>query len=948
MKCRGDSRVPGACDGESPVTRLRVLFEHAANKKLTLVSGPVGSGKTVQVACLARALESRPSCRVIWISISSPRDNSHSLEQELYEGFVRTLDFEADGSSAVVARTAGVGIRSLAGQPLDVRLLHENTLAANATLGNGDSPMPFPHTLDALLPKLKESSLRFFVIVDSSSNLSSERDGEAACWLVTKTPAQVHVMLTGRSPALASSLGISLSRLRVNDDIAEIGAGDLSLSAQEVVSFLKGQGIVLSSGDVECVCSLTRGWAMGLKMLALLLKGVKSKDIGGVIDEFGADNRYICDFLQEEMLSELDTDARAFVFATCNLEVFSETLGRAIAGQRSDEGLIARLLACGLLIKAEGRKGKRGEEWYAYHPLFVNNLRRIALSEITLASVKEAKMKAVDWYEQRELLDFAMRTSLSCGEYERAFDLMERHLYRILTSADGPKLLQWLSELSIPSHKECYVYYLVNAWANFIGGKTKRAQMWLKQAEEARPSEVDLSYYRGVEGVYRAVKVACLVFAGNHKDAIHLGVSSLENLGGPQLFLRCTIMHNLGEALERLGRYQEAYEYFARAKVNAEMSGRRTVELLCACEMSRLHLLMGDLDVSSNLLLRTLGACDEEELRMSWPCALLNAGLARVYLHWGNVEHASIYLESALKRLTPGVNRDGYLEAQVVLAQIKQMQGESEEAYDILVGAYEMLKLDKVPRGIDLLVLVTFADVLMDKGLEHRCEEVLAEAYGCMTEGDIHYRMLANMVNARLCISAGKPGEAVESLRQSCEKAEEARLNLVLQEGKAMLACIERALGNDAQALATMAEALQGASNQGQIHAFCRSVPYCRSLVFSIAHPSNDNLVLSVQREAARSFATVVLDFFGDSTDAENMAASRLSAFWGEVDGTTALSEREVQVFMLLKQGKTRKEIAAELGIRMNTVRTHIRNIYKKIGVRNPAYVEHSGEADRF
>ena len=868
MKRHGESLVPGACDGEVAVSRLRVLFERAAGKKLTLVTGPVGSGKTVQAAYLSRILGGRPGYRVIWISASCAK------------------------------------------------------------------------ALDDALSRSYDSSLRYLVVVDDAQDLQGDPAERKLGKLVSQTPSYVHVMLVSRH-SFSGVCGLSLSRLRVNREIVEISADDLALSLDEVGEFFKSCRISLLPSDLARIHSLTCGWIMGLKMLALMLKGVKPKDVEEVIGEFEADNCYIGDFLREEVLFSLDDDVRSFVFATCGLEVFSASLGFEVAGGKHDERIVPHLIEAGLLMRApsarrQGARREEREEWYSYHPLFSKSLQHIACAEVSSDAAAKVKTRAIDWYEQQGLYDLAMRTALSCGEYNRAFGLISRHLYPILTSVDSSILPQWLGELPVPSQEGRYVYFLANAWANFICGKTKRAQMWLKQAEEAYALETNCSRYRGVEGVYRTVKVACMVFAGDYQKALDLGVSSLGNLGGPQLFLRCTIMHNLGEALERLGRYQEAYEYFARAKVNAEMSGRRTVELLCACEMGRLHLLMGDLDVSSNLLLRTMGACSQEESRSSWPCALLNVGLARVYVHWGNAERALEYLEPALRMLKPGINRDGYLEAQVVLAQVRQMQGESEEAYDILVGAYEMLKLDKVPRGIDLLVLVTFADVLLDKGLVDRCQEILVEARGRMAEGDIHYRMLADMVDVRLCIEQERDVSEVASLLvESCERAQGARLNLVLQEGRVALACAKQAMGENAAALGLMAKALQAAAEQGQMHAFLRPIPFCRTLVFSIVRSNNDNLVLAESRETVRAFAEVLLDFYGKDTRFSGTDFLLFSGFHGAHCASESLSAREAQVFELLKQGKTRREIAAELGVQVNTVRTHIRNVYRKTGVRN-------------
>lgn len=295
-------------------------------------------------------------------------------------------------------------------------------------------------------------------------------------------------------------------------------------------------------------------------------------------------------------------------------------------------------------------------------------------ADVPADKARELAACAIRWLEGEGCYALAIKTALSYGEYDRAFELMSDHLYPVLTSVDSFTLPRWMEEMPHPKEKDEHLYFLVNAWANFISGKTKRAEIWLRKAE-ACSDRSDLADYRGASSIYRAVKIGSVVFSGDYRNAVELGSTALDNLGGPRLFLRCTIMHNMAEALQRLGRYREAYEYFARAKVNAEIAGRRIVEHLCACEISWLQYANGGFDAASSTILRELAAVSDEEKKSSWAVGLLYAFLARIYLCWGDLVKAAAYLDKAFEILNPKGNRDAYVEARVIVAENSWSRG---------------------------------------------------------------------------------------------------------------------------------------------------------------------------------------------------------------------------------------------------------------------------------
>lgn len=869
------------------IPRIQALIEKGVRKPLLVVLGARGSGKVTQTAAFARDWEARPDGEAAWFTVT-PAD----------------ADLGSFWSSMVAS--------------LREDLLEE--ISSDGDAGDDALDIGSDSWLEELAEGLERSGVRLLWIINDLEQVKNGTVLGSLEQFASIIPENVHLV------ALTRSSRIPLSRLRLEERVAEILPEDLALTEQEVRALASMRGLKLSPKEARELRNLTRGWAAGVHMI--LLRADRSRQ--------GIDLRAICgndqwfiDYLNEEVLPEIGEDARTLALEICAVKGFTRAMLEQAFGCRQSVKTLGELRAANLAVPLLGTPlGERPEEnWFECHPLFVGPLRHMMFMEKSSEAISSAVQAAVNWYEKCGHYDFAIETALAQGDYDRVFDLVTKHLYPILTAADSSTFSQWFEGLEHPHGEKEYLFFLVNAWASFIAGKTKRAHMWLARIEESAFDE-DASMLRGCNSVYQAVKVGTLVFTGEYKSALELGSASLDNLGGPQLFLRCTIMHNMGEALERLGRYHEAYEYFMRAKVNAEISGRRVVELLCANEIAWIRFAQGKLDACTNVAMRALSSCNDEELDDSWAVGLLQVTLSRAYLQWANDARSATYLEKALKLLGPHTNLDGYLEAQVMLSQLHLFRGEKDEALDILLEAYETLQVDSVPRGINLLVLTMYATSLVEVGRYAQAEEVLEEARMQTREEDSYYRVRQLLAYAQLLWAQAAFDEALRVLDRAGTLAEGAELALLSVDLLRSKACLLYSAGDKEEALDAFAEALDRAAPEGYLLPFMNGTPHLDALLFETAHPANKNLVLNDTRQTARKFARTIIERKGLRKASVAESSEALPGDPGEV-----LSEREFQVYELLKQGKTRKQISEELGIQINTVRTHVRNIYQKLGV---------------
>jgi LuxR family maltose regulon positive regulatory protein len=360
--------------------RLIARMNRGAESKLTLISAPAGFGKTTLLTkWLPAARVAEKS--VAWLSLD-PSDNRASTFWTYLVAALQTV-------------APGVGARAL-------------------SLLQRPQPPPIETVLATLLNELTAVPNDVALVLDDYHVVDAHDINDGMAFLLEHMPPQIHLVITTRAdPALP------LARLRARGELVEIRAADLRFTPDEAAAYLNEvMGLGLAASDVAALEERTEGWIAALQLAALSMQG--RDDVAGFIAGFAGDDRYIVDYLVEEVLHRQPEHVRSFLLETSILARMTGPLCDAVTGQDGGKVALEALDRGNLfLVPLDDRR-----RWYRYHHLFADVLRARLLDERP-GQVPELHRRACEWYEGYGDRPEAVRHAMAGGDFERAADLVE-------------------------------------------------------------------------------------------------------------------------------------------------------------------------------------------------------------------------------------------------------------------------------------------------------------------------------------------------------------------------------------------------------------------------------------------------------------------------------------------------------------------------------------------
>jgi LuxR family transcriptional regulator, maltose regulon positive regulatory protein len=286
----------------------------------------------------------------------------------------------------------------------------------------------------SLLNDLQGVSNDVVLVLDDYHVIDARGIQDGMAFLLEHLPQHVHVVIASRADP-----PLPLARLRGRGELVEIRAADLRFTADEAAAYLNGaMGLALTAQDVATLEGRTEGWIAALQLAALSMRG--REDVAGFIAGFAGDDRYIVDYLAEEVLQRQPEDVRHFLLQTSILERLTGPLCDAVTGQDGGKAKLAALEQGNLfVVPLDDRR-----QWYRYHQLFADVLQTHLLDERP-DRVPELHRRASIWYEQHGERSEAIDHALAGEDFERAADLIELAMPELRRDRREATLRSWLT-----------------------------------------------------------------------------------------------------------------------------------------------------------------------------------------------------------------------------------------------------------------------------------------------------------------------------------------------------------------------------------------------------------------------------------------------------------------------------------------------------------------------
>ncbi len=871
-------RIPPRRPGLVGRPRLDALLDGGRSARLMLVSAPAGFGKTtVLVEWLAGP--AADGCAVAWLSLDA-RDN----DPVVFLAYLATaIELAAPGvgaSALAVLQTPGTSIES---------------------------------ALAALLNDLGEFAGEILVVIDDYHVVEAGAVNDGMAFLLEHLPARVHLIVASRADP-----SLPLAKLRSRGELVEIRAADLRFTGPEsTVYFRDGMGLELGEADIVTLGARTEGWIAALQMAAVAMRG--REDVTAFVADFAGDDRYIVDYLVEEVLQRQTATVRDFLLCTSILGRLNGPLCDAVTGQEGGRATLESLDRSNLFVVAlDDRRW-----WYRYHHLFADVLRARLLDEQP-DRLAELHSRASAWLEENGDRAEAIRHSIAAGDFERAADLVELALSASRKDRQEATLRGWLEALPPEAIREKPVLSLAMAGALLASGELAgveeqlaNTEAWLSTADKTDPE------VRGLMSaltVYRAAQANAL---GDADASMGFARRALDLVDEDDYIGQGAAAGLLALAHWSRGDLEDAHDLWAGAVTSLRKAGHLSDAIGCSMAVADIRIQQGGLTEAMGVYAwgLELSAAQDVVLRGT---ADMHVGMSEIFLQRDDLDAATRHL-LASEELgeDAGLPQNRY-RSKVAMALVRAAEGDAEAELDLLDEARRLYVGDFYPDVRPVAALR--ARTLLELG---RILEALdwVRDRSLSTDDELSYvREFEHITLARVRMAQAVSEKSDEHLGDATGLLE--RLLVAAKDGGRLGSVIEilvlqalalRSRGDIDTAVATLREAVALGEHEQYIRVFTSNgaalLPLLRALIKLPGAPRHARRLLAVLSKSKPNAASL--------PDA------------GTRELIEPLSGRELDVLRLLDTALTGPAIARELVVSLNTVRSHTKSIFAKFGVNN-------------
>jgi|GEM_PF-1195805 ATP-dependent transcriptional regulator len=852
------------------IDRDKILnkLDKALNKKLTIISAPAGSGKTTSV--ISWIYSRNLSENTLWISLDERDDKPEAFWNcfiTVVEKF-KNNDFQYEETN--IANNEDISIQGI---------------------------------IDMLLNDISMINKDLIFIIDDFHFIKNKDILMGIKYFIDNITDNIHFIITSRMKSI-----ISLAKLRINKEVAEIDSKELKFSLSETCQFFNdNMKLEISEESAKILNECAEGWAAGLQISTLLMK--EKTDIVDITEMFCGSNKYIQDYFCEEVFNNLSEEIREFLLKTCVLDELTADLCNAVVGKNNSQQILKEIYQMNLFIEKLDYNGEK----FRYYNLFKDFLTSI-FKGISKEQVYEANNMAGNWYESNGLTNKAINQYINAENFDQVVSLTEDSCIKKILSNEYSYVTEWLEnipqDIILKNPRFCITYMYIHIYDDI------NYYRYLEFTEKILENYENGDYKKECLGILLIVKGDRSLIKSQYKNSIKHYENALNYLKNNR-FWHTIVNLKLGVV------------YFCLNDLFLEKKNFDEAILLSqSYHEDNLYLVVNRTIVLSKLLRGKLVECESicniflnnnlyDELKKSQLMAPFYIALALVYYEKNDIHNAENYVLKGINLMEK--ERDFYTNFYMLNIGYYVYSG-------IILKKNEKSQINKVYKKIESL---------SEKYIEHK----LCDRY--------YFNKL------KVYVEALKMERFLEFGKTSFVERTTAEKNFKIAEEYIIFCKVLILKGKIDDALMLLNKLLASIKEQNSIYVIIKAYIY-RIEIFCIkgqfenaAKDLKEALIMGYENGFIRPFLfksikmskTLLktikgMKFKKDYYKMEEYS-NKILALYSTEENNEIISKREKQVLQLIEKGAKNLEIAEKLFISESTAKSHILNIFSKLGVHN-------------